>query len=386
MQYRRFGKTEIQMPVISFGCMRSMYDWSDKPLNIIPDWSQTKLRSIMDSALSLGINHFETASGYGSSERQLGELLGNFKREKIILQTKVPPCNNPDGFKKRVQQSLERLRVDYVDLLAIHGINDYRSLWYSCRKNGCLAVARKLQDQGKIGHIGFSGHGTTDVILSAVEHQEDGGFDYMNLHYYYIFTAHKPAVQRAAERDLGVYIISPTDKGGRLQSPPKKMKEFCKPFSPMLFNDLFCLRTPGVVSISVGAAEPDQFDEHLKAVKHLGDDEPQNTISLRLEDEMEQITGYRRPDSFFDWFPNYIDTPGYINIPLILWLDSLARGWDLVDYARSRYRKLGHDAPWVPGNNSSLADRYRFDNTLRNSPFDNDGLTRQLLLAHSRLL
>ena len=154
----------------------------------------------------------------------------------------------------------------------------------------------------------------------------------------------------------------------------------------MLFNDLFCLRTPGVVSISVGAAEPDQFDEHLKAVKHLGDDEPQNTISLRLEDEMEQITGYRRPDSFFDWFPNYIDTPGYINIPLILWLDSLARGWDLVDYARSRYRKLGHDAPWVPGNNSSLSDRYRFYNTLRNSPFDNDGLTRQLLLAHSRLL
>lgn len=306
MQYRRFGKTEIQMPVISFGCMRSMYNWSDKPLNKIPDWSQAKLQSIMDSALSHGINHFETASGYGSSERQLGELLGNFNREDIVLQTKVPPCNDPEEFIKRVHQSLKRLQVNHVDLLAIHGINDYRSLWYSCRKNGCLAAARKLQEQGKIGHIGFSGHGTTDVILSAVEHDEDGGFDYMNLHYYFIFTAHKPAIQRAVERDLGVYIISPTDKGGRLQSPSKRLKELCEPFSPMLFNDLFCLRTPGVASISVGAAEPDQFDEHLKAVDCLEDDEPQSTIIRRLEDEMEQATGHRRPDCYFIQFPNFL--------------------------------------------------------------------------------
>ncbi len=385
MKYRRFGKTELQMPVISFGCMRSMFNWSDKPLNMIPDWSQSKLKSLIDSALSHGINHFETAMGYGSSERQLGELLQELNRHDIILQTKVAPCSDPEDFLHRVHQSLERLQVDRIDLLALHGINDHRSLWHSCRKGGCLEAARRLQNEGKVGHIGFSGHGPTKVILAAIEHEEDGGFDYLNLHYYFIFTANHAAIQRAVERDLGIYIISPTDKGGRLQAPPEKMRELCKPLSPMLFNDLFCLKTPGVSSISVGAAEPDQFDEHLKVLDLLEDKTLLEVLVTRLEDEMEKQTGYCRPDHLFNSLPNYMETPGHINIPFTLWLDNLARGWNLADYARSRYAKLGHDTPWVPGNNSSLAHQYRFDRVLANSPLNNDELIEQLLLAHSRL-
>jgi len=387
MQYRRFGKTGQQMPCVSFGCMRSMYDWSDKPLSIVPKKSQEKLKRILKYSLACGINHIETASGYGSSERQLGELLHDYQRNDYILQTKVPPSGDTAEFTNRIHESLNRLQVDRIDLLAIHGINDHRNLWYSCRKNGCLRAARTLQDAGKIGHIGFSGHGSTEVISAAIEHEEDGGFDYVNLHYYYIFTANLKAIAAARERDMGVYIISPTDKGGQLQSPPQKLKKLCQPLSPMLFNDLFCLTTPGVTSISVGAAEPEHFDEHLKVIPLLKDGHQglMEKIDSRLRYQMKTQTGHERPDHFFNTLPDWQQTPGHINIPLILWLADLAQGWDLSQYASDRYNKLGHDMPWVPGNNGSLAANYSFDKILNKTAMDNDEIINRLINAHTLL-
>ncbi len=66
MIYRRFGKTELAMPVLSFGCMRSMHGWTDSPLEKIPSTANDTLETIVRTALGHGINHIETAHGYGS--------------------------------------------------------------------------------------------------------------------------------------------------------------------------------------------------------------------------------------------------------------------------------------------------------------------------------
>ncbi len=160
MLYRRFGKTEIKMPVISFDCMRSMHSWKDHPLSLIPEGSKAKLKHIIEYALEKGINHFETTEGYGSSERQLGKVLHDTLRHRYILQTKIQPLPDPKKFVKKFKESLQRLQIEHIDLLALHGINTHRELWYSCRDNRCLAAARRLQAESKIGHIGFSGHGS----------------------------------------------------------------------------------------------------------------------------------------------------------------------------------------------------------------------------------
>jgi len=299
MIYRRFGKTELRMPVISAGFMRCMQDWRDMDLDRVDPAGQANLEAIVRYALERGINHLETAHAYGSSERQLGAVLPRLRRDAIIVQTKVQPSADPDKFVADFRLSLDRLRLQKVDLLALHGLNDHRALWYACRKNGCLAAARKLQDQGLIGHIGFSGHGPTDVILDAVRHEEDGGFDYMNIHWYYIFQRHTAALEEAAARDMGVFIISPTDKGGRLQAPSAKAKELCRPISPMLFNDLFCLQRPEVTTISVGAAQPADFDEHLKALGLLDDKETVAAIDRNWRRAMLEATGHERPDALW---------------------------------------------------------------------------------------
>ena len=91
MKYRRFGRTELQMPVFSCGGMRYQYKWQDVPLHDIPASNQANLEATIRRALDLGINHIETARGYGSSEMQLGRLLPTLPRDKMIVQTKVSP-------------------------------------------------------------------------------------------------------------------------------------------------------------------------------------------------------------------------------------------------------------------------------------------------------
>ena len=127
MIYRRFGRTNLQMPVFSCGGMRYQYKWQDTPLAEIPqegEKGQLNLEATVRRSLELGINHIETARGYGSSERQLGVILPTLPREKLIVQTKVALSKDPAEFSKNVEESLQRLGLAYVDLLGLHGIND----------------------------------------------------------------------------------------------------------------------------------------------------------------------------------------------------------------------------------------------------------------------
>ena len=68
MQYRRFGRTELQMPVFSCGGMRYQHKWQDVPLSQIPGENQHNLEATILKSLEVGINHIETARGYGTSE------------------------------------------------------------------------------------------------------------------------------------------------------------------------------------------------------------------------------------------------------------------------------------------------------------------------------
>jgi len=387
MIYRRFGKTELSMPVLSFGCMRSMHSWNDMPLAKVPSASSDKLETIVRKALDYGINHIETAHGYGSSERQLGTVLAKFPRKDFILQTKVVPSDDCDEFIGKVMSSMERLQVDRLDLLAIHGINDHRSLWQCCRKNGCLSAARSLRDRGLVDFIGFSGHGPCEVIVDALNHEEDDGFDFFNVHWYYIFDANRKAIAVAAERDIGTFIISPSDKGGYLHTPSVRLSSLCSPLSPMLFNDIYCLKQQGVTTISVGASEPDHFEEHLKTLPYLQveDYSPVNRIDDNLATAMFKMTGSKRPDSLWHQLPPWELSPGNMNLRMITWLYNLYRAWDMKAYARDRYEKLGSGSPWIPGANGAAAKNLDFSELQLGEAPCPDEIKKLVMDAHELL-
>ncbi len=352
---RRFGRTELAMPLLSLGGMRFQQSWSDLPADQISADSQNNLRNTLERAVACGFHHIETARHYGSSERQLGWLLPQVPDPQRILQTKVPPQADSAAFEAELRLSFERLAVDRVDLLAIHGLNLPEHLDQTLQPGGCLEVVRRWQAEGRVGSVGFSTHGPLDLILRAIE---SDAFDYVNLHWYFIRQDNRPAIDAAVAHDMGVFIISPTDKGGHLHSPPERLLELCAPLHPIVFNDLFCLSAPGIHTISVGAAKPTDLDLHLQAVALL----PQAhqllpPIVRRLEQARREALGDAWLSSWQQGLPAWQDTPGQINLPTLLWLHNLVEGWDLQGYARARYGLLGAGSHWFPGANADALDR-----------------------------
>ena len=351
---RRFGRTNLQMPVLSLGGMRFQKTWDQLDFSEISSNEQKKVENILNLADKYGLNHIETAKYYGTSEVQLGMGFKKINKIPSILQTKIPPSSDPKIFERDLLASFEKLQVKKIDLLAIHGINLPEHLYYAARDGGCIDILKNFQQENLIGHIGFSTHGEASLIEKAIS---TNLFDYVNLHWYYINQANSKVIDLAHKYDLGVFIISPTDKGGHLHTPSTKMMELCRPLHPIVFNDLFCLRNEHVHTISVGVAEENDLNLHLEAVSLLPDsDQFIPEIINRLRQESINSLGIEWYKNWNKNLPNWNETPGGINIPVLLWLSNLIDSLDLEGFVRSRYQMLGNGSHWFPGNNANSLD------------------------------
>jgi predicted aldo/keto reductase-like oxidoreductase len=378
--YRRLGRTNFNVSVFSLGGMRFQESWlrGAEP----SETSQKNLEATLDRGLELGINHVETARGYGTSEAQLGPALARHPREHFLLQTKVLPTADAKEFETHLEESFRLLRVEHLDLFAVHGVNNQKMAERTLAPGGCLEVAERWRRQGRIRALGFSTHAATPLILHLID---TGRFDYVNFHYYYFFQDNHAVLEAAQRRDMGVFIISPSDKGGRLYRAPAKLRSLCAPLSPMVFNDLWTLAQPGIHTLSLGAARPSDFDEHLKTVELL----PQADALLppiveRLQAAYRAAVGDDFAVRWREGLPEWDTLPGKINVRRILWLRNLAVAYDMLEFAQERYASLDPDDLWVPGARAESFDEAAMSAALPNSPF-RDRIPALLREAHQLL-
>ena len=168
MQYRRFGRTNLKIPVLSLGGMRFQKSWDQLDFSEISYKAQNKVENILNLANKYGLNHVETAKYYGTSEVQLGMGFKNLKKIPNIIQTKIPPNSDPEIFERDVLSSIKKLQVKKIDLLAIHGINTAEHLHHAIRDGGCIDILSNFQKENLIGSIGFSTHCKSSLIEKAI--------------------------------------------------------------------------------------------------------------------------------------------------------------------------------------------------------------------------
>jgi aryl-alcohol dehydrogenase-like predicted oxidoreductase len=145
MERRRLGRIGHESSVLIYGgaaLSRVSQDAADRSIQL---------------ALDAGINHFDSAADYGDSELRLGAWMPRI-RYRIFLATKTGD-RTAAGAYESIRRSLERLRVDDVDLLQLHAIGDLEDLDRATGRGGALEGALRARDEGLVGAIGITGHG-----------------------------------------------------------------------------------------------------------------------------------------------------------------------------------------------------------------------------------
>jgi uncharacterized protein len=331
MHQRRFGQTNLNFSVFSLGTMRYLA-------------SAAIAQATIKRAFDLGINHFETAQAYGDSELYLGAALKNgVPREQIYITTKITPHPDASVTGEAIQRSLQRLEVNHIDCLAIHGVNTWQHLSWLQAPNGSWSAIELALAKGWIKHVGFSTHGPLDLILAAIATNK---FAFVNLHYTLFQQRNAPAIALAHQQDMGVLMISPADKGGLLYTPPQTLTDLCAPLLPLHLNYRFLLSDPRITTLSVGAANPSELDLPLVVADQIDPlNELETAAITRLQQHQQTVLGSDRCSQCYACLP----CPEDIHIPEVLRLRNLTVAYDMQDFGRYRYQMFENAGHWFPG-------------------------------------
>ncbi len=266
---RRLGSTDIVLPVVSMGVMRA-----DNP-------------ALVRAALKLGIVHLDTAHGYqgGKNEQMLGQLLRDYRREDFVIATKInlegknrdtgefTDETNPDDVERMFNTSLDRLGLEYVDILYLHAISSRQATLYK----PVLKEFKKLKKKGKTRYLGVSTHSNMPEVIDAAV--ESKAYDVVLTSYNFQMEGWQEmedAIARAAEAGLGIVGMK-TMAGGFLDKE-RTLKVNAKAALK------WALQNPNIHTTIPGYTSFGELEESISVMENL-DLSPEEKTDLGVEDK-----------------------------------------------------------------------------------------------------
>jgi predicted aldo/keto reductase-like oxidoreductase len=160
MEQRPFGKTGEQFTILSFGAQRIVDEHK---------CSEEESIQMINYALDKGIRYFDTAWIYsnGQSEERLGKVVQHRRKEMWIATKTV--ARDRDGARHQLEESLKRLRTDYVDEWRLHNVYSFEVLNKILSPGGAIEAAVKAREEGLVRYISISGHSNPKIQIEALK-------------------------------------------------------------------------------------------------------------------------------------------------------------------------------------------------------------------------
>jgi aryl-alcohol dehydrogenase-like predicted oxidoreductase len=215
MLYRELGRTGEQVSAIGLGGWHLSLKHVDEPLAI----------RIVRTAIDRGITFMDNCWDYsnGTSEIRMGKALRDGYRDKVFLMTKIDGRSKTEAA-KQIDQSLQRLQVDYLDLVQYHEVLRFEDPHRIFDPEGAHAAVVEAQQAGKLRHIGFTGHKDPAIHLHMLEVAEQHGCQFataqmplnvMDAHYR---SFAKLVVPELVKRNIGILGMKSMANGILLRS------------------------------------------------------------------------------------------------------------------------------------------------------------------------
>lgn len=265
MIYRDFQ--DLKLSGLGLGMMRlPVMDGDDSKIN------EEEAAAMIDYAYHNGVNYFDTAWGYhsGNSELTAGKFLSKYPRESYYLASKFPGYDNSNmpKVKEIFERQLEKCQTPYFDFYLFHNVYEGNIDDYLNPKFGILDYLLEQKKNGRIKHLGFSAHGSVDVIRRFLEaYGEHMEFCQLQLNYMdWHFQNAKEKVELVRQAGLPIWVMEPL-RGGKLAKASPEMIQELQSLRPDESIPAWAFRflqaIPGVTMVLSGMSTLDQIKDNV---------------------------------------------------------------------------------------------------------------------------
>lgn len=289
MIYRDFQ--DLKLSALGMGAMRLPVVEGDDARIDVP-----AAQAMVDYAMEHGVNYYDTAWGYhnGQSELVMGEALKKYPRDSFYLATKFPgyDLSNMDKVQEIFEKQLEKCQVEYFDFYLFHNVCEMNIDAYLDPKYGIYDYLMSQKKAGRIRHLGFSAHGSYDVMKRFLEaYGKDMEFCQIQLNYLdWSFQDAKAKMELLAEYHLPVWVMEPL-RGGRLAKLTEEEEAKLRALRPDETVPAWAFRflqsLPQVTVTLSGMSNMEQMQQNIQTFE---EDKPLNQTEmdalLSMADEM----------------------------------------------------------------------------------------------------
>ena len=266
MIYRDFKGEKLSL--FAMGTMRlPVIDGDDARID------EDAARAMFDYALEHGVNYFDTAWGYhgGTSELVTGRALARHPRESFNVASKFPgyDLSNMGKVEEIFAKQLEKCQVEYFDFYLVHNVCESNiDAYLDDERYGTVSYLKKMRDEGRIRHLGFSCHGQMDVLERFLEaYGADMEFCQLQLNYLdWTFQDAKEKMELAGRYDLPIWVMEPL-RGGQLARLTDEQFAPLKAMRPDETQVGWALRflqsLPEVTTVLSGSSSLEQMAENI---------------------------------------------------------------------------------------------------------------------------